>query len=469
MSDSTLYPAQAPRYTSYPTAPAFEDSFGHADYAELLTRPRPADAPLSLYFHLPFCRNICLFCGCNVVYTANRSRMRPYLELLRQEMTLVSRHLRMSGPAAAEREVQHLHFGGGTPGFASPDELRNLHRAIREHFRLDPDSAEQSIELDPREATAEQIRALAACGFRRASLGIQDFDPQVQATIRREQRPAMVRELVRRLRASGFTTLSFDLIYGLPYQSLASLRTTIDRVLDLRPDRLSIFQFAYLPELKQHQRRLPVDALPDAPLRAELFESAREQLLAAGYHHTGMDHFARPDDELARAQRESVLHRNFQGYVAGPQARPDCDLLAFGISSIGSLAGRGESQPAAYVANTRDLNRYTEALRAERLPVARGLVLSLDDELRRHVIMELICHFQVRISAADRRRLGDAIARLEQEFVSRDLVETHTDADGMLQIRVLAAGRPAIRLICQVFDTYAERLRAKGQVFSQSA
>lgn len=440
-----------PRYTSYPTAPVFDESFGPEDYGRALANPARANAPLSLYFHIPFCENVCLYCGCNVIYTANHRRAAPYLELLRREMDLVQAKL---DPA---RPVDQLHLGGGTPTFLAPEELRDLCDEIRRRFRFSL-QAELSIELDPRVTNLEHIDVLAEAGFNRASLGVQDLDPRVQAAIRREQPAEEVFRFFEILRGRGFRSLSADLIYGLPHQSAASFRETIEGVLRFRPDRLSLFQFAYLPELKKHQQRLDATALPSAEERLAIFFQSSERLREAGYEYIGMDHFALPQDELACALRDGSLHRNFQGYTT----RGACDLIGFGLTSIGEI---GE----AFAQNAKEMAPYEEAIRAGRFATQRGLVRGGEDRLRARVIRDLLCRFAV------------DLADIETEFgidfrkhFSSELNDLQSFADeGFLEItshglRVLPDGRFVIRNICMAFDAYLPALRERGQRFSKT-
>lgn len=482
------YSRPVPRYTSYPTAPVFSDGFDHADYARLLEQPQRVDRPLSLYFHFPFCRNICYFCACTVIYTANKKRSAPYLALMVREMDLVAERLAggRDEKQRSLREVRQLHYGGGTPGFSSPDEIRGFHQEITKRFRIAED-AELSVELDPRETTDDHIAAFTECGFNRASLGIQDLDPVVQKAINRVQPFEDIRTLLAKLRDRGFRGINLDLIYGLPHQTPDGFARTVDAVLELLPDRVSLFQFAYLPELKQHQQRIDATKLPDVRTRLEILSRSIEQLTRAGYVYIGMDHFAHPDDAMAVAARTGNLQRNFQGYTVPPfdknetekedtgskvgnktenaigheSEAAECDLLAFGVSAIGDLRD-------AYIQNTRNLIDYKIAIEAEKLPVDRGLLLNRDDQERREIIMGLICQFELDFDDNFYTRYAAEFEALET-FCAEGLVEIRLpspDERGLLC--VTDPGKFVIRNICQVFDAYTNELAARGQKFSQS-
>lgn len=420
------YDSPAPRYTSYPTAPSFRDDFDAVDYAQLLSESVHHANPLSLYVHVPFCRNVCWFCACNVVYTANRKRCAPYLDLVREELRLVAEHLH-----GGSRKVKQLHWGGGTPTFLAPEEIFRLYENIGEFFEPAPlAEREFSIELDPRETTAEHVAALRQCGFTRASLGIQDFDADVQSAVHRIQPFELTADLANALRDNGFRSINADLIYGLPLQDLSRFESTLRKLTRIRPDRVSLFHFAYLPELKKHQRNIRAGDLPGASTRLRLFELAVEILAAEGYVHIGMDHFALPGDELAVAQRERRLHRNFQGYTT----MPDADLLGFGVSSIGALGGGSAGPHAAYIQNAKDLSDYEARLGRGELPVMRGLVLSEVDRLRRYIINELICHFELQFSAVESRFGGVVHEGFARCFADELRALEDFERDGLLHL-----------------------------------
>lgn len=445
------YSQAGPRYTSYPTAPVFDASFRQEDYIQLLEKKEQKGVPLSFYFHIPYCKSVCYFCACSVIYTRKREKVDPYLDLLIKEMDLLHSHI------DPDRRVEQLHWGGGSPTFLTPDRMNGLFQEIRKRFPFAED-AEISVELDPRETTLEHIDVLSAAGFNRASLGIQDVDEAVQKAVNRIQPMEIILPIYHRLRERGFRGVNFDLIYGLPHQSPDSFQRTIDTVLDLKPDRISLFNFAYLPHLKNHQRRIREEDLPDVENRLRIFARAVDSFVSAGYVYIGMDHFALPGDDLSLAQSNGTLHRNFQGYTT----RGGMDLLGVGLTSIGELAG-------GYAQNHKDLASYTKALEEGMLPVERGLVRSFDDSVRHYAIMELINHF--RLSFATVHDLFGV--DFPKDFASELERLRPFEEDGLLtvghdDIRVHWQGRFVIRNICMVFDAHLARLQAKGQKFSRT-
>ncbi|MGD8483688.1 MAG: oxygen-independent coproporphyrinogen III oxidase, partial [Thioalkalispiraceae bacterium] len=314
------YDKSGPRYTSYPTAVQFSESFTADDYRSQIAKSNETTSPLSLYFHIPFCDTVCFYCGCSKVATKDRSKAQPYLDHVYKEMAMQSSLFDNS------RQVEQLHWGGGTPTFISQDQMQQLMERTRQYFNLlDDDSGEYSIEIDPREANTETISLLRSIGFNRMSLGVQDFNPEVQKAVNRIQSEAQTREVIEAARDCGFHSVSLDLIYGLPHQSVGSFDETLDKILELSPDRLSVFNYAHLPEMFKPQRRINVEDLPVADEKLAILQHCIEKLTAAGYEYIGMDHFAKPDDELAIAQRNKTLYRNFQGY----STHADCDLAAF--------------------------------------------------------------------------------------------------------------------------------------------
>jgi oxygen-independent coproporphyrinogen III oxidase len=433
------YGANGPRYTSYPTALQFREDFDPADYQRAAADPGAEETDLSLYFHIPFCDTVCFYCGCNKVATKNRARARPYLKQMIRELELQARLFN------TKRPVSQLHWGGGTPTFLSPDEMSALMAATREHFTLRPDNeGEYSIEIDPREASAGTIAHLRGLGFNRLSLGVQDFDPVVQRAINRVQPLEMTVECMNAARANRFESISVDLIYGLPHQTVASFRRTLDTILLLAPERLSVFGYAHMPHLFKMQRQMDAAALPSPAERLALLQLVVERLTDAGYVYIGMDHFALPTDELALAQKRRTLHRNFQGY----STRADCDLIGLGASSIGKVGD-------VYAQNAKDLPGYGAALDAGRLAIARGVRLGADDRLRRDIITELMCNLELRFDefeAAYGVRFPSAFApELERlrSFEEDGLVARSTN-----RLEVLPAGRMFVRNIAMVFDRY---------------
>ena len=432
-------PANGPRYTSYPTADRFHDAFRQPEYHNTLrdTLAGQPEKPLSLYLHIPFCNTICYYCGCNKIITKDKTRADEYLNYLEKEMALLAPHLGGRHPLA------QLHFGGGTPTFLSDDQLERVFAMIREHFQL-LDDGEYSIEIDPRKVGAATIEHLGRLGFNRMSVGIQDFDPKVQAAVNRIQTVEETREVIEAARNSGFKSVSVDLIYGLPHQTLSSIETTFDTVLSLAPDRLALYHYAHLPHIFKPQRRIDTNAVPSSEEKLDILQYAVRRLDAEGYVFIGMDHFAKPDDELAIALKEGRLQRNFQGY----STYADCDLVAIGVSAIGKVGD-------TYSQNERDIEKYYTALDAGQLPVMRGYHLDRDDLLRRNIIQDLMCRF-----ALD---FADYAAETEVPFAryfAAELADLQQLAQlGLLKIsnnriEVSAKGRFLIRNIAMVFDRY---------------
>ncbi|MDP5240121.1 oxygen-independent coproporphyrinogen III oxidase [Uliginosibacterium sp. 31-16] len=425
-----------PRYTSYPTADRFTDAFSAPDLARHLGRI-VSDSGLSLYFHIPFCNTICYYCACNKIITKDRTLSAKYIDYLGREMAMQAALL------SAPRKVQQMHFGGGTPTFLSPEELGKLMASIRQHFELQA-GGEFSIEVDPRKVSAEYVALLAQEGFNRMSVGVQDFDPQVQKAVNRIQSVEETRLVIDAARAEGFKSVSVDLIYGLPHQSVERFGKTLDTVLAIQPDRLALYNYAHLPTRFMPQRRINEADLPLADEKLQILQLAIEKLAAAGYVYIGMDHFARPDDELAVAQREGRLQRNFQGY----STHAECDLLAFGVSSISKAGG-------AFSQNQRDLDAYYAVLDQGALPVMRGWALSEDDILRNAIIQALMCDFALSFPALESRfaiRFADYFASELEDL--RDLAKAgllDLDAQGLV---VSAKGRMLVRIIAMVFDRY---------------
>ena len=439
------YDQSGPRYTSYPTAVQFHEGFGPAEYRAAARASNASGRPLSLYFHIPFCDTVCYYCACNKVVTKDRSRAQPYLDRLYREMAMQGELFDDSRP------VEQLHWGGGTPTFISEGQMRELMAETAKHFRLlDDDSGEYSIEIDPREVNEATIGVLREIGFNRMSLGLQDLDPKVQQAVNRIQSAQETFGALDAARREGFRSISVDLIYGLPFQTATSFVATLERVIEAAPDRLSVFNYAHLPERFKPQRRINEAELPSPDQKLDMLQQIGEHLAAAGYVYIGMDHFARPDDELALAQREGQLYRNFQGY----STHAHCDLVALGVTSIGMVGN-------TYAQNMRTLDEYYARIDAGELAVFRGIELTRDDELRRAVITQLICNFTLDMDAVGREwdiRFGDYFAgelgRLQ--VMARDGLIAIDDG----VIDVLPAGRLLIRNICMVFDRY---LGAAGQ------
>jgi oxygen-independent coproporphyrinogen-3 oxidase len=433
------YDRSGPRYTSYPTAVQFHPGFGEEMYrAQVVASNRDA-APLSLYLHIPFCARLCFYCGCNKVVTKNRTRAAPYLANLHREIELQGR---LFDPA---RPVTQLHWGGGTPTFISLAEMRELLEVTQRHFRLlNDDSGEYGIEVDPREIQLGTLALLREHGFNRLSLGVQDFEPRVQAAVNRIQSEAQTFSVLHEARDLGFRSINMDLIYGLPLQTVESFTRTLDKVIAVQPDRLSVFNYAHLPQMFTPQKRINAEDLPSPQQKLAILQASIERLTDAGYVYIGMDHFARPDDELAIAQENGTLYRNFQGY----STHADCDLVGLGITAIGSVG-------ASYSQNVKTLEEYAARLDADRLPVFRGVALDADDLLRRDVITQLICHFTLDIPALERAH-GIVFA----DYFDTELAElAQMRDDGLIalatdRIDVQPAGKLLVRNICMVFDRY---------------
>ncbi|AUN96439.1 oxygen-independent coproporphyrinogen III oxidase [Pseudazoarcus pumilus] len=442
------FDVSGPRYTSYPTADRFVEAFD-AEALKQWLRKRSVGGvarPLSLYFHIPFCNTICYYCGCNKIITKDHGRSAKYLKYLAKEIALQAACLEGS------REVTQLHLGGGTPTFLSHDEMRGLMASVREHFTLKP-GGEYSIEVDPRKVDFDTVALLAELGFNRMSLGVQDFEPEVQQAVNRIQSFEETKLVLDAARATGFRSVSIDLIYGLPKQNVTSFDRTLDKVIELAPDRISLYSYAHLPATFKPQRRIDAALLPNPDGKLQILKLAIRRLTEAGYVYIGMDHFARPDDELAVAQRQGRLHRNFQGY----STQSECDLLAFGVSAIASIG-------PVYAQNHKIIDDYYDALDRDELPVLRGIELSADDVLRRAVIQGLMCHFELSMESIEIAHL----IRFEDYFAA-ELAELREMADaGLIEIAdgwitVKPAGRLLVRVIAMVFDRNlrADRERAR--------
>ena len=447
------YNQPGPRYTSYPTAPEWNDHFGEtnlrAAFLEANIKPRPA--PVSLYFHIPFCESLCLYCGCNVVINKRHEVASPYLAHLKREIDWVSAEVDHT------RSVEQIHWGGGTPTYLSPAQIEDLYGYIKKRFSI-ASTAEISIEIDPRATTDEHCRTLRSVGFNRLSMGIQDFDPLVQKTINRIQPYEDTKRTFDYCRDLGFESINVDLIYGLPHQTAESFADTVDKIIAMNPDRIAVFSYAHVPWMKRQQGSF-ARFLPEGVEKFRIFTHAIRKLTDAGYRYIGLDHFAHPDDEICRAQDSRTLHRNFQGYTT----KAGCDLYAMGVSSISSLDD-------VYAQNCRDLAGYYKSIEAGRLPVMRGLQVTTEDKLRRSIINRILCHavlFKSEIEQDFGITFDDHFA---EEIVNLQLLEH----DGLLhmtdtRIEVTALGRIFIRNVAMVFDEYLNRERsAPTQVFSRT-
>jgi len=429
------YDRAGPRYTSYPTAVEFHDEFTIRD----LLKAEGHSKALSLYFHIPFCDTVCFYCACNKIATKDRSKVEPYLKALEQEMLMQANLLDW------QRPVEQLHWGGGTPTFLSDEQMVWLMSRTKSLFNmLDNDEGQYSIEIDPREVSPTTLRTLREIGFNRLSLGLQDLDERVQVAVNRVQTAELTFGVMQQARELGFKSVSLDLIYGLPNQSWMSFEKTLDEVIEARPDRLSVFNYAHMPTQFKPQRRINEADLPSAADKLEIMHKAGEKLQAAGYVFIGMDHFALPGDELALAQKEGHLHRNFQGYTT----HAHCDLLAFGVSSIGNV-GNTFSQ------NVKTLDEYYAAIEKNTLPIERGLVLNRDDVIRQDVITQLICQFALNFNQIDLAWRIQSSDYFAHELIALEQMQK----DGLLVLsedglQVTQPGRLLIRNICMVFDRY---------------
>ena len=434
-----------PRYTSYPTADRFGAGFGYRDYLHAVAgvRTRGSKRPLSLYLHIPFCDTVCYYCACNKIVTKRRDKAALYLCYLKRE-------IEMQGLLfAGMNEVAQLHFGGGTPTYLSDEQMGDLMAHLRRSFRFAPDDAgEYSIEVDPRTVSADRVHSLRRQGFNRISLGVQDFDPEVQKAVNRVQPEHETRAVIDAARAAGFRSVSIDLIYGLPKQTLDTMRRTLDKVVAADPDRISVYHYAHMPHLFKPQRRINAADMPDSDTKLRMLQLCIEHLGAAGYVYIGMDHFAKPADDLAVAQRQGRLHRNFQGY----STHADTDLVSCGVSSISAVG-------ATYSQNVKTLDEYYDALDANELPVARGARLSMDDLLRRAIIQKLMCQFELSVSAIEQ-----AFPIVFEQYFANELAQLRQlERDGLVSLgpewlSVTMKGRLLIRNVCMVFDRYlAER------------
>ena len=445
------YNRPGPRYTSYPTAPVWKDDFGPPDLERAFATAEAAQTPLSLYMHLPFCESLCLFCACNVVISKDKAVLPPYLATLKKEIDRFSRH------ASRSRPVVQLHWGGGTPTYLTPPQMEDLFWRTQERFTFAPD-AEIGIEVDPRVTSLAHLESLRRLGFNRLSLGIQDFHEEVQLAIHRVQPFAATRELISAARALGFDSINVDLIYGLPYQTAERFRASVAQVVELAPDRVAMFSYAHVPWLKKQQGSFAAH-LPEGMEKFRIFCAGLQAFLDAGYLYIGMDHFARPGDELAVAQKNHTLHRNFQGYTT----KSGADLYGMGVSSISAIGGY-------YAQNERAVAAYADAVERRGLATMRGYRSSQEDSLRRAVISRLLCHTVIPKSEIE----SEFGVRFDEHFAPElERLEAFA-ADGLValdanQIRVTWLGRIFIRNVAMLFDAYLESQQADSRpLFSKT-
>ena len=430
------YNVAGPRYTSYPPATKFSDEVQWPALADEILANNQTERDLSLYFHIPFCQSLCWYCGCTTVITTQQNQSATYLGYLKKELRQIGAFVN------PRRKVTQLHWGGGTPTFMTPDEIRALGAATREQFEFTND-IEAGVEIDPRRVTREHLQALREVGFNRASIGVQDFDPKVQVAAHRFQPYAQTKLVIRQLRDLGFESINLDLIYGLPHQTVESFSRTLDAVLQLAPNRLAVFNYAHVPWIKPAQKIL-TEALPTPEMKLKILQRTVQTLTANGYIYIGMDHFARRDDELALAQQKKTLHRNFQGY----STRGDADIYALGMSSISQT-------PGAYWQNQKDLTEYYAALDGGKSPVARGYLLTDEDKLRRDTIMRLMCDLSLNFNELSRKHGVNFAEHFNRELASLSDLE----ADGLicptsLGLEVTPRGRFFLRNIAMRFDEY---------------
>jgi oxygen-independent coproporphyrinogen III oxidase len=456
------YDVSGPRYTSYPPAPHFKDDFPAGRYEELLRTMASGTEtgtrlPLSLYFHLPFCDTLCYFCGCTMLISNDRRKIHQYVEYLKKEIDLVAGKL-----DRRKYIVTQMHWGGGSPTHLLPEEIEELGALIRTRFDFDP-NAEISIEVDPRGFGEAHASALQAVGFNRASVGVQDFFPDTQWAINRIQSYDLTSNVVKMLRRNGIESINIDLIYGLPYQTIGTFRSTLDQVLSLKPDRLAVYNFAYVPWVKPHQKVIQIETLPEADRKIALHYSSIERFTEAGYDYIGMDHYAKPDDELSKAQRNGSLQRNFQGYSTKQGTR----MIGMGMSAIGKIYGSDGG--ATFIQNHKMLDKYYAFIDAGVLPVDRGYGMNTDDCLREQVISELMCQLSLSIEMIERtyeiefeQYFSEALAALKLMQDDR-LVDLHCENGKLQEIRVTKVGKLFLRNIAMCFDAYLPSMRESSK------
>ena len=442
-----------PRYTSYPTAPLFNTAFTAEHFKREIESTNAPDtsSDLSLYFHFPFCDTLCYFCGCTMLVTRDRNRIEEYNTYLKKEIDLVAPRI------ARDRRVVQLHWGGGTPTHLSPVQIHDIGAYIRSAFHVDPD-AEMSVEVDPRELRKEHLEALRSAGFNRMSMGVQDFDATVQESVNRVQPEEMTSDVYSWARELGFHSINLDLIYGLPFQTVESFEETVRKVIQYSPNRIAVFNYAHIPWLKPHQKLIQQEDLPTPDQKLQILKMTIEMLCSNGYEYIGMDHFAKPDDELARAQREKTLYRNFQGY----STKSGADLYGFGMSAISHFEN-------VYAQNTKNLPEYYRALDGGTFATHVGYRMTADDTIRKHVIMRLMCDLELNKASVEERfgigfddYFGKSLQSLDQ-FVTEGLVDVSAET-----ISIIGAGRLLLRNIAMCFDAYLDTMTKSKPLFSRT-
>lgn len=446
------YSISVPRYTSYPTAPMWTEDFTVEDFKAANEKGNSSNAPISLYFHLPFCESQCYFCACNIIISKKQEIVRPYLEYIKKEIRKTAKLI------SKDRKVEQIHFGGGTPTFFHPEELGELFSLITDSFTLSED-CEIGIEIDPRVTTFDHMETLSNLGFNRVSMGIQDFNDKVQESINRVQPYYETNELISYARDMGFVSVNVDLIYGLPFQTKETFEETTNLIINLNPDRIALFHYAHLPSMVPHQKKyIQDDSLPSSDEKIKIFQFAVDKLSESGYSFIGLDHFARYEDELARARREKTLHRNFQGYTT----KAGCDLYGFGITSISNVQD-------TFSQNIKKLNPYYEAIDSESPVIFRGFNLNSDDVLRKDIIMKILCHGMISKKEIEEEYkisfdeyFSFEINKLK-DFESEKLVELSDS-----EIKITGLGQYFLRNIASTFDYYLQRKDGKEKIYSKS-
>ena len=447
------YSVSIPRYTSYPTAPECKEIFTEQDFLTANEKANKSKTPISLYFHLPFCESQCYFCACNIVISKKREVTESYLKHIKKEIIRTSNHIDKT------RKVEQIHLGGGTPTYFTPEELTDFFSTVTKYFNIS-DDCETSIEIDPRVTTFEHIHTLKKIGFNRLSLGIQDFNETVQESVNRIQPFELTKNIMDEAYKAGFISINTDLMYGLPYQSLETFKKTLELVLKLNPDRIALFHYAHLPQLLKHQDKyISSSTLPDSSEKIKIFQYAVNALTANGYVFIGLDHFAKPDDELSIARRNKTLYRNFQGYTT----RAGCDLYGFGITAISNIQN-------TFSQNIKKLNPYYEAVDFDKIPIYRGVVLSKDDLLRKEIITKILCHGEIVIPAVEEKYDIDFNKYFAVEIEHLKELEK----DGLIlytqysTLKVTPLGQFFLRNIASGFDYYLNKKDGKQKVYSKS-
>jgi len=442
-----------PRYTSYPTAPLFSPEFTAEDFKNEIvnTNSEANSSDLSLYFHFPFCESLCYFCGCNMMVSRDRRLIREYNEYLKKEIDLITPII------SKRRKVSQMHWGGGTPSYLFPEEIRDIGAFIKSKFDFAED-IEASVEIDPRGLTFEHMQAFREIGFNRTSFGVQDFNLQVQEAINRVQSEEITRQTVEWARELGFKSVNLDLIYGLPFQTINSFAETVEKIIDISPNRIAVFNYAHVPWLKKHQNIIPSEALPSPDERLNIFKMTIEKLMSAGYEYIGLDHFAKPDDELAIAQKNNTLYRNFQGY----STKAGCDVYAFGLSAISQFQN-------IYAQNLKNLKDYYQRVDSGAAATNVGYRMTFDDHVRKETIMQLMCHLEI-----DKRDIEAKFNIDFEDYFTEDIKKLDVFiADGLLEsdvdkIKIAGSGILIIRNVAMCFDAYLEKMMKEKPVFSKT-